>query len=620
MNADPRVQSQSGAAAPSAEALYFDSGGHRLFGWHHRPSAGAMADVGLVVCKPFGYEALCAHRSVRAFAEAAAQLGMPTLRFDYAGTGDSSEIESQADQVAIWTEDIIAAVAELKRRSSVKRVYLLGIRLGALLAPLAVSRCKGVDGLILIAPIVSGRRYLRELRTTRLAASIGSEAVELPKSATTDGAAAGAGAMEVSGFVLSAATLASIAQIDLKALGALPVANTLVIDGSQLPVARAWVEDLSRLGAPPTHLFLPGLVEMLMTAPQFASVPQTMIAAMRGWLTPLLEGSRIASGRDNGRPVEFSTVLPIEVMNLPFEGPRDHALTERPIFLPSPAVVFGIVTEPAPGEKPRGAVILVNAGADYHIGPSGIYVELARHWARHGYIVLRMDLAGLGDSGTLSGQADNEVFPPEALSDIRAAVDHLRTRYGIQDVALGGLCSGAYHALRAAVASISVNPILMINPETFYWDDSMSIHDVQLVELVGKTGHRNQVFSAAGLKRLLSGRVDIHYILGVYARRGLLSIESNFRELARRLHIRLRNDLGWELERIAARQVRMVFVFSRGERGIALLKLQSGISLNRLGKCLRMHIIDGADHVFSKTDSRMALQQILSDELFSPNK
>jgi hypothetical protein len=38
--------------------------------------------------------------------------------------------------------------------------------------------------------------------------------------------------MEVSGFMFSAATLAALAQVDSKTLGALPVADMLVIDGS----------------------------------------------------------------------------------------------------------------------------------------------------------------------------------------------------------------------------------------------------------------------------------------------------------------------------------------------------------------------------------------------------
>jgi len=608
MSARPFVDGENEPVASLADAVYFDSGPHRLFGWHHGPAVGKSANIGLVVCKPFGYESICAHRSVRAFAEAAAALGVPTLRFDYAGTGDSSEIDAQADQVATWTQDVIAAVAELQRRTGVQRVYVLGFRLGALLAALAVNECKAIAGLILISPIVSGRRYLRELRTTRMAGLIGTESPDTQVSTGTVNAAAGS--MEVSGFMFSAATLAALERVDLKTLGALPVANMLIIDGDRMPVARAWVEALSQLGTPPTHRSLPGLVEMIMTAPQFASIPQEMIVAMCEWLTPLLNTSATAE-REGMRHGDRVIAPPIMAMDL-------AGVTERPVFFTSQAMLFGIVSEPPPGEISRRAVILVNAGADYHIGATGMYVGFARRWARRGCVVLRMDLAGLGDSATRPGRPGNEVFPPAAVDDIRTAVEWVRTRYGVSDVTLGGVCSGAYHVLRAAVAAVPANRILMINPEVFFWNESMSIHDVQLVELVGKKAHRGKKFSTETLKRLLSGDINVRYILKTYWGRLSLALESNLRNLARFLHIRLPNDLGSELQEVDARGVRMVFVFGRTERGIALLKMQAGISLGRLGERCRMHIIDGADHVFSKFDSRTTLEAILTDELFSP--
>lgn len=614
MNARPYVDEQSERVAGLADAVYFDSGPHRLFGWHHGPAAGESANIGLVVCKPFGYESICAHRSVRAFAEAAAALGVPTLRFDYTGTGDSSEIDAQADQVATWTQDVIAAVAELQRRTGVQRVYVLGFRLGALLAALAANECKAIGGLILIAPIVSGRRYLRELRTTRMAGLIGTESPDTQASTGAANAAASAGSMEISGFMFSAATLAALERVDLKTLGALPVADMLIIDGDRMPVARTWVEALSQLRAPPTYRSLPGLVEMIMTAPQFASIPQEMIVAMCEWLTPLLNTPAGRAERDGVRYADRVIAPPITAM--------DHAgVTERPVFFGSQAMLFGIVSEPPPGEIPRRAVILVNAGADYHIGATGMYVGFARRWATRGYVVLRMDLAGLGDSATRPDRPGNEVFPPAAVDDIRAAVEWVRARYGVRDVALGGVCSGAYHVLRAAVAAVPANRILMINPEVFFWNESMSIHDVQLVELVelvGKKAHRGKMFSMATLRRLLGGDIDIRYVLKMYCGRLSLALESNLRNLARFLHIRLPNDLGSELQEVAARGVRMVFVFGRTERGIALLKMQAGMSLGRLGERYRMHIIDGADHVFSKLDSKTVLEAILTDELFSP--
>ena len=198
------LQSPVGAVG-SAHALYFNSGEHRLFGWLHRSLSDSNADIGVVLCQPFGYEAICAHRGMRAFAEAIAAAGMPALRFDYLGTGDSPEIDPQADQLQIWTQDVLAAAQELRSRTGVRQVCLLGFRLGALLATLAASQDSTVSALVVVSPINTGRRYLRELRTTRMAASLLDQSEPPP-----DQQDARAGGMEVSGFAFSAATLEAL--------------------------------------------------------------------------------------------------------------------------------------------------------------------------------------------------------------------------------------------------------------------------------------------------------------------------------------------------------------------------------------------------------------------------
>jgi pimeloyl-ACP methyl ester carboxylesterase len=354
----------------------------------------------------------------------------------------------------------------------------------------------------------------------------------------------------------------------------------LVIDGASMPVANRWAESLSARTGRTAYLALPGLVEMVMAAPQFAVVPGEMIAATRDWVVELAGRSRSASELEIGRIGDCASVRNTVLTLGEGSDPGSRTITERPVFLGRDGLVFGIVTEPRSGETRRRAVILLNTGADHHIGASRLYVSVARRWAYRGYIVLRMDLAGLGDSRTRPGCPDNDVFPPDALEDIRAAIEFLRTRYGVRDCTLSGLCSGAYHALRAAAAGVSVNRIIMVNPQHYFWNPGDTLEMLQLAEIVkNPTVYRERMFSIGAWKRLLSGEVNIVRIMRIYMQRPLLAVESAARDVARILRIKLPNDLGSELEEIVARGIRVVFIFANGDPGIDLLKLQAGASV-----------------------------------------
>jgi alpha-beta hydrolase superfamily lysophospholipase len=601
-------------AVGSAQALYFNSGEHHLFGWLHRSLNDLKADVGVVLCQPFGYEAICAHRGMRAFAEAIAAAGMPALRFDYLGTGDSPEIDPQADQLQVWTQDVLAAAEELRSRTGVRQVCLLGFRLGALLATLAASQGNAVSALVVVSPIITGRRYLRELRTTRMAASLLDQS-EPP----LDQQEARAGGMEVSGFAFSAATLEALAKVDLSTLQSPPLPPMLVIEGPIMPGLGGRSHSPEMQGRA-TRVALPGLVQMLMTPPQFAQVPKEMIAATLDWLSKLPEQVPAMPDRSAGQPIsESNSTGPANELTLAGNASAPEVVrTERPVFFGADALLFGIITQPPADEIRRRAVILLNAGADHHIGASRLYVSMARRWAQHGYVVLRMDLAGLGDSGTRPARVADDVFPHEAIDDIRAAIDFLRSSYGICDVTLAGLCSGAYHALRAAVAGVPVNRILMVNPQNYFWKPGETLQGLQLAEVVHNPGlYRERVFSLAAWKRMVTGQVNILRIAKIYLQRPLLAAESTLRDIARRLHLRLPYDLGTELEEVVARGVRVVFVFARGEPGIDLLKLQAGNSVKRLAERCHIHTINSGDHVFTRSGPRAMMEKVVSDELFA---
>src|SRR5689334_10894601 len=144
------------APATPDSPIVFDG----CFGWYHHGSS----DLGVVLCAPHGHEELCAHRHWRELARALAERGLPTLRFDYPGTGDSAEDDESPGRVGAWIGSIGAAAATLRRTAGVDRIALVGLRIGALLAAAAAEEIEGVTALALLAPMTSGEACVRELR------------------------------------------------------------------------------------------------------------------------------------------------------------------------------------------------------------------------------------------------------------------------------------------------------------------------------------------------------------------------------------------------------------------------------------------------------------------------
>jgi dienelactone hydrolase len=109
-------------------------------------------------------------------------------------------------------------------------------------------------------------------------------------------------------------------------------------------------------------------------------------------------------------------------------------------------------------------VIIGNSGGDPHDGFARFSVEFGRRLAQLGIASLRMDFAGLGDS--VNGQDDREgathTFEVDRTRDFGAAIDIVES-LGFVHIALQGSCSGAYHALRGAVADRRVTALLSIN-------------------------------------------------------------------------------------------------------------------------------------------------------------
>ncbi|MEP7118285.1 MAG: alpha/beta fold hydrolase [Acidobacteriota bacterium] len=142
--------------------LFFGPAGQALFGVLHDAVPAATGSA-FVFCHPLVEEKLWSHRVFVTFARHLAAAGHPVLRFDYRGSGDSDGAFSDCSLDTL-TSDIAAAVDEVRRRTGVTSVSLLGLRAGATLASIvAASPDANLDRLVLWAPIVDGARYMQEL-------------------------------------------------------------------------------------------------------------------------------------------------------------------------------------------------------------------------------------------------------------------------------------------------------------------------------------------------------------------------------------------------------------------------------------------------------------------------
>ena len=146
----------------------------------HAPASLKDAKLACVLSHPFGEEKLWAHRIFVVFARALAQRGIPVLRFDYTGAGDSAGDTAQAS-VDIYLEDLASAVDALAARAPrADRIGLVGLRFGAALAALFVERARAAGThakvtqapLVLWDPVLDGESYIQELLRINLSTQL----------------------------------------------------------------------------------------------------------------------------------------------------------------------------------------------------------------------------------------------------------------------------------------------------------------------------------------------------------------------------------------------------------------------------------------------------------------
>jgi alpha-beta hydrolase superfamily lysophospholipase len=538
-------------------------------GWFH-PATGGR---GVVVVGAHGYEDLCSRVTLRSLADGLASAGLPTLRIDPRDTGDAADLAADADRVAAWTADTIAALRWMRETVGVSEIVLVGLRVGALVATAAALDFGEVDRLVLLAPPANGRALRREL-------SILARLVE-----GTGGAAHGDGAVEIAGFRLEAATLERLAAIDLTALPRAPAHDVLLVGDVGSAAFGRLVGALETTGAAVSTQPFEGYARM-MCDPTASEPALEMAAALI---------ARLA------RDLPAATVAPVKLAAARLVG--DGWIEERLVFGDGLAGVLCLPTMP---QTPRRSAIWLNSGRNHHIGWARQTVDLSRRLARSGVAVLRMDLAGIGDSPAHAHTPPTALYHDVGRADVVAAIEEM-ARHGLVRPWVIGACSGAYQAFHTAVDDPRIAGIVLINQLCFVWDASYAVHlsawmkarphefeaDAKRAEASdGDLGHEGPLDIAWRLaKRGVRIGLDTYRRLragGANGRPG--PIESRFRALS-------------------ARGVAVSIVLSEGDKAVGELELHTGSGGERIADLpgVEILVIPDSDHSLTPTAARERL-------------
>ena len=124
--------------------------------------------------------------------------------------------------------------------------------------------------------------------------------------------------------------------------------------------------------------------------------------------------------------------------------------------------LIGIISDPVVAHRNGPAIIILNSGLLPRVGPNRLHVKIARELASVGFVVLRFDLSGIGDSKVRS---DNLPFEKSSKKETQEAMDFLTSVRGVQEFILMGICSGADIAFQVACVD---SRVVGIAPIDFY--------------------------------------------------------------------------------------------------------------------------------------------------------
>jgi pimeloyl-ACP methyl ester carboxylesterase len=548
-------------------------------GWYHPGSA----QLGVVLCSPHGYEELCVHRHWRELAQRLSEQDLPTLRFDYPGTGDSADDDETPDRVRAWLESIGDAVRTLRRVAGIEQVALVGMRMGAMLATAAAEELEDLAALVLLAPIGSGESCFRELRALAM--------MRAKPRHRHSAAVSKTGRLEAAGFIYIPQTIADLRALPLLRSNRAPAKQILVLNRPNVAVDETFRAQLAGCGAAfEEDVFVD--YPLVLRNPDHSVYPRHGFDRVVQWLAAHREA----------RYEKPPAMTRLTVLRLP------HA-EEKPVFFSRRPDLFGVLCKPY-GPARRAAVVFLNTGSNHHIGTSRMTVTMARELAKLGFLSLRLDIGGIGDSDAPTGRSGDDVR--NSIVDVSSALDGLKDR-GYDEFILVGLCSGAKLALEATLQDDRVVGQILLNLQGFWKKPDAD------APYISRRAYYRMARRLSTWRRAARGEVDIQGISKAIVRRNIQAAVHDIKEAWGRIWGRDSvRGAGLALFRgLAARNAKTCFVYVEEDPGLDELEVVFGRSGHILGKVpnISMVILNEGDHIFSWNHSRRQLYSVVQEAL-----
>lgn len=551
------------------------------FGWLHQAAGGGR---GVVLCAASGYEALGTHQSWRVLADHLAVGGLPTLRFDYPGCGDSLGESGGPGATEASISSIRQAAEFLREQTGVSEVALIGLRLGAAFALEAALADNAAYSLALVTPVLRGKSFLLEQRALAkvIAARGGANTVE----------DFSADRISIEGFEFDRDAMDAIMKIDLQSVARPPARRILIVGEPGSGRYDAFAERLESLGC---SVARSQLFEVGAWRPSTIPTPAPLedIQSIVDWT------------RDGAREKQAGAVVAAR-------GIETDSFVETVLRFGEAERLVGVLCHPTTETKERGrpAMILLNTGANHHIGSGRTMVEHARFLAGQGHATLRMDCLGIGDSDWLPEGPLAVIHHEERAVDVSQAIDALEAA-GFGDISAAGVCSGAFLAFRAALKDVRIKRLLLVNPQFWLPLSAERLADARQGTFGSTSTYLAKALSIDAWRRVLEGQVDRGALLSILREivaRGKKALISRFQKLSAP-----RTRLESELSALGERGCQTLLVLGASDSAREIFaEHMAAANMASLPKGLEVEIIQGVDHVFATRDARGVFRRLMA--------